>query len=646
MPTGNFLFLDTRYGRVVMEMRPDLAPQHVARITDLTNQHFYDALLFHRVINNFVAQGGDPLGNGTGGTGVKLPLEFNGLPYLRGTVGMARASDPNSADSQFFICFTQVSLSGDFTVWAFVQSGMEFVDQLTRVQPSGQTPPPNADRIELMTVQEVNLINGTAAAESLIGGDGQDLLNGGEGNDSLAGLVANDTLDGGNGADTLVGGDGADYLVGGNGDDLILPGLGGDRIDAGAGNDTLSLPGNLADYRVAFSSGLVYTLRPGNLQEGIDLILGVENVAFADQTVPTGNLAGTLSVNGLSPTFDAGNNLGFGGSFNDSLDGANGNDTLFGFVGSDGLLGGNGNDLLFGDFPGAGADFIFAGAGNDTAFGGDGQDSITGASGDDVLNGDAGNDTISGSTDDDVLNGGAGNDWLLGEQDNDTLIGGPGADTLFGGLGNDRIVVDGADAFASGGDGNFDVVVITDNVAGLTSLNLGNAANQNASVLGPVLQGFNAVDAGPASVAVSVVGAVINNRGNAIIGSAFNDTITGSSDGDKLVGGGGNDSIVGGEGNDSIAMDAGNDTVSGGAGADSFFYPGGAAAGAVRIADFVPADDTTVLPAALGFATGALALAAVQQVGADAVLSFGAGQSITFVGVQVAALTAADFQIV
>lgn len=130
---GNTLYLDLKDGRVVIEMRPDLAPKHVARIKELANQGFYDGLVFHRVIDGFMAQTGDPKGNGTGGSGVKLPAEFSKEPFERGTVGMARSQDPNSGDSQFFICFAPAQfLNGKYTVWGKVTSGMEFVDKIKK----------------------------------------------------------------------------------------------------------------------------------------------------------------------------------------------------------------------------------------------------------------------------------------------------------------------------------------------------------------------------------------------------------------------------------------------------------------------------------------------------------------------------------
>jgi peptidylprolyl isomerase len=127
----NTIYLDLPAGRVVIQLRPDIAPRHVARIKQLTRKGFYDGLPFHRVIPGFMAQTGDPLGNGSGGSGQELKAEFSREQHIRGTVSMARASDPNSADSQFFICFAPASfLNGQYTVWGRVVSGMEFVDKI------------------------------------------------------------------------------------------------------------------------------------------------------------------------------------------------------------------------------------------------------------------------------------------------------------------------------------------------------------------------------------------------------------------------------------------------------------------------------------------------------------------------------------
>lgn len=127
----NTIYLDLADGRVVIQLRADLAPNHVARIKELTRQGFYNGLNFHRVIPGFMAQTGDPRGDGTGGSGQKLKAEFSKAPHVRGTVSMARAASPDSGDSQFFICFDDASfLDGQYTVWGHVVSGMEFVDKI------------------------------------------------------------------------------------------------------------------------------------------------------------------------------------------------------------------------------------------------------------------------------------------------------------------------------------------------------------------------------------------------------------------------------------------------------------------------------------------------------------------------------------
>ncbi|MEQ8331651.1 peptidylprolyl isomerase [Nisaea sp.] len=132
----NTLYLDLEYGRVEIELRPDVAPNHVARIKELARQNFYDGIIFHRVIDGFMAQTGDPTGTGMGGSGQKLKAEFSNAPFVRGTVGAARSQSPNSADSQWFICFTDCQfLNGKYTVWGVVSKGMEYVDMIKRGEP-------------------------------------------------------------------------------------------------------------------------------------------------------------------------------------------------------------------------------------------------------------------------------------------------------------------------------------------------------------------------------------------------------------------------------------------------------------------------------------------------------------------------------
>jgi peptidylprolyl isomerase len=129
----NTLYLDVPAGRVVIELKPELAPNHVARIKALAREGFYDGIVFHRVIDGFMAQTGDPDGDGTGGSGKKLKAEFNKGKHLRGTCSMARSQSPDSADSQFFICLAASPfLDGKYTVWGQVVSGMEHVDAIKK----------------------------------------------------------------------------------------------------------------------------------------------------------------------------------------------------------------------------------------------------------------------------------------------------------------------------------------------------------------------------------------------------------------------------------------------------------------------------------------------------------------------------------
>ncbi len=129
----NTLYMELKDGRVVIEMRPDLAPKHVAQIRRLTRKGFYDGLVFHRVIDGFMVQGGDPRGDGTGGSGNKLPAEFSDEQHVRGIMSMARSRNPDSADSQFFIMLGRAPhLDGGYTIWGKVVSGMNFVDNIKK----------------------------------------------------------------------------------------------------------------------------------------------------------------------------------------------------------------------------------------------------------------------------------------------------------------------------------------------------------------------------------------------------------------------------------------------------------------------------------------------------------------------------------
>ena len=149
----NTVTLETKDGRVTIELRPEIAPKHVKQIKTLVSQGFYDGLKFHRVIDGFMVQTGDPKGNGTGGSSLpNIPAEFSSAPFKRGTVGMARSQNPNSANSQFFIMFDEGAfLNGQYTVVGQVQSGMEFVDKIKRGE-GGNGEVTNPDKMIKVTV--------------------------------------------------------------------------------------------------------------------------------------------------------------------------------------------------------------------------------------------------------------------------------------------------------------------------------------------------------------------------------------------------------------------------------------------------------------------------------------------------------------
>ena len=150
----NILLLELKEGVVTIQMKPEVAPNHVKRITELVRQGFYDGLFFHRVIAGFMAQTGDPQGNGTGGSGQNIDAEFNNERHIRGTLSMARARDPNSADSQFFICFDDAPhLNGQYTVWGQVIDGMEYVDLIKKGEGNNGTIIGEPDKIISMKIK-------------------------------------------------------------------------------------------------------------------------------------------------------------------------------------------------------------------------------------------------------------------------------------------------------------------------------------------------------------------------------------------------------------------------------------------------------------------------------------------------------------
>ncbi|MCG6859278.1 MAG: peptidylprolyl isomerase [Salaquimonas sp.] len=152
---ANIVYLDTKDGRITIRLRPDLAPKHVERIKTLVRQGFYDGIVFHRVIDGFMAQTGDPTGTGTGGSSLPdLKAEFSSTPFERGTLGMARTQDPDSANSQFFIMLSKYpSLDGKYTVFGEVIDGMDVVDKIKKGDSAANGVVANPDKIIKMQMK-------------------------------------------------------------------------------------------------------------------------------------------------------------------------------------------------------------------------------------------------------------------------------------------------------------------------------------------------------------------------------------------------------------------------------------------------------------------------------------------------------------
>ena len=151
--TDNLIYMDLVFGRVVIELQPLVAPHTCEQIKKLVRAGFYDGIVFHRVIAGFMAQTGDPTGTGAGGSGHPLRAEFSSEPFTRGVVAMARTSDPNSADSQFFIMYAAApALDGKYTIFGHVRSGMEFVDMIKKGDPANNGKVANPDKIIKMQV--------------------------------------------------------------------------------------------------------------------------------------------------------------------------------------------------------------------------------------------------------------------------------------------------------------------------------------------------------------------------------------------------------------------------------------------------------------------------------------------------------------
>ena len=153
---SNMVYLDTKDGRITIQLRPDLAPKHVAQIKALTKQGFYDGIVFHRVIAGFMAQTGDPTGTGAGGSSLpNIPAEFSKEPFKRGVVGMARSSSPDSANSQFFVMLNDYpSLDGNYTVIGKVTSGLDIVDKIKKGDQADNGKVAAPDKIVKMTLAQ------------------------------------------------------------------------------------------------------------------------------------------------------------------------------------------------------------------------------------------------------------------------------------------------------------------------------------------------------------------------------------------------------------------------------------------------------------------------------------------------------------
>ena len=162
MAANDHIQMKLKDGNVLIKLRPDLAPNHVKRISELVQSGFYNGLTFHRVIDGFMAQGGDPEGTGVGGSGQNIDAEFSSEKHVRGTVSMARAMDPNSADSQFFICFQDASwLDGQYTIWGQVVKGMKFIDMIKKGEGSNGEISGDPDKIIEMKLVKVKKTNKT-----------------------------------------------------------------------------------------------------------------------------------------------------------------------------------------------------------------------------------------------------------------------------------------------------------------------------------------------------------------------------------------------------------------------------------------------------------------------------------------------------
>ena len=470
------------------------------------------------------------------------------------------------------------------------------------------------------TVVGFEIVLGSAAGDTLVGGvnaetlegqGGDDVLAGGLGNDALFGGVGNDRLGGGAGADRLDGGEGVNTLdysastaavsvdlrtnavsggdaegdvivgftnvVGGAGDDLLIGDAGANRLEGGRGNDRIvGGPGadmldggegiDLLDYSGSVEA--VTVVLPTSHATGGDatgdIITGFENVRGG---TASDYIAGDGGANALEGGGGADTLLGAAG--NDTLVGGDGNDSLDAGEGADSLLGGAGADTLLG---GAGNDTVAAGEGDDSALGGEGADSLSGDAGHDTLWGDAADDAISGGDGNDRLDGGAGNDRVLGGLGNDSITGGDGNDRLDAGDGNDTVDGGAGDDVVAGGPGG-------DSLIGGAGIDTLDYSGSTTSIL--IDLHFDiAQEIGSGGTVSDTISGFENVRGG-----MWNDTLRGDysandlrgGDGDDLlVGRGGGDSLYGDGGDDVLVLGSGSAVLDGGNGIDTLDYAFGA----------------------------------------------------------------------
>ena len=460
----------------------------------------------------------------------------------------------------------------------------------------------------LVDIIERTQMIGTAADDTITGGDYRDNIYGEAGNDTLNGGAGNDTLYGGADNDTLSGQGGADALFGGDGDDLLKSDGYWDALDGGIGTDTADYSSQAGDLSINLQNGRVDVAGPA----GSGSIANVENV-----------------IGG------SGNDTIIGDAADNRLDGGNGDDRLFGGDGNDVLSSNKGTDFVDG---GAGDDIIIVGGGVENFLGGDGidtidytnsrngvtvdlatstvsgswavndtisgfenvvgsatgNDTLTGTSGANILQGQGGNDVLNGGLGDDVLNGGLGDDTLEGGDGNDTISSGTGTDYVDGGAGDDIIIVGGGVETFLGGDG-IDTIDYSNSRNGVT-VDLATSIVSGSWAVNDTISGFENV-----------------------IGSATgNDTLTGTSGANILQGQGGNDVLTGGTGDDFFVLAEG--------------------AGVDIITDYSVADDTVKFE---GFTFADLT---ITQNGDDTEIAYGSGNVVTLEDVLASDMVEAEFQ--